>query len=237
MIRTGLVSITFRQLAAREIVRLASEAGLQGIEVASYGSYYRAATGTTDFEAVLQTAIELHAPVVRVWAGDRGSADSDAVHRERVIDDSRRICESAGRSGIQVAFEYHVGTLTDTALSTIDLLRAVDRTELRTYWQPRFELGFDECLDGLDAVLPWLANVHVFTWSGGLRLPLADGRDSWMRFLGLAHRSPGDHFAMLEFVRDDSPEAFVEDARTLREMLSDPRRFAGLQTTDHGLQT
>src|SRR6185312_13188931 len=100
MISPGLVSITFRALTPAEVIALARQAGLRGIEwggdihvphgngararevkemtaeagltVAAYGSYYRAgqadSSGLT-FDAVLETALELGAPLIRVWAG------------------------------------------------------------------------------------------------------------------------------------------------------------------------
>ena len=110
--RSGLVSITFRKLSPAQIVDLVCRAGLEGIEwggdvhvphgevararevgritsdaglaVASYGSYYRAGHGEgAPFETILQTAAELKAPLIRVWAGIKGSADADADDKYR----------------------------------------------------------------------------------------------------------------------------------------------------------
>src|SRR5688572_22964962 len=103
MLTSGLVSVTFRKLGPREIVQLASTAGLRGIEwggdihvpagdlqtaravrqisadaglqVLAYGSYFRFQPGEA-FELVLETAVALGAPLIRIWAGNQPSAET-----------------------------------------------------------------------------------------------------------------------------------------------------------------
>lgn len=251
MLHSGLVSVTFRALAPEEIVRLVQEAGLKGIEwggdihvphgdlqrarevhkmtveaglrVASYGSYYRVGHGEpVPFERVLETALALQAPTVRVWAGKHGSAEADAAYREQVAEDSRRIAELAAQAGVMVAYEFHGKTLTDTAASARALLEQVAHKNLRTYWQPAVGMAVEEALAGLEAILPWLANVHVFHWGGSAaeRLPLAQGEEAWTRYLGRVAMAGGEHWALLEFVREDAPHAFLEDARVLKSLLA-----------------
>lgn len=245
MLRSGLVSVTFRRLAPAEIVALVVRAGLEGIEwggdvhvphgdldaarrvrrltedaglrVAAYGSYYRAGhEEPAPFESVLATAAALGAPTIRVWAGKQGSADADAAYREQVAEDARRIAGLAAREGIAVAFEFHGNTLTDTPDSAVALLRAAGHENLGTYWQQPGGLTADECLETLRAVGPWLSNLHVF-WTG--RRPLAGGSDAWRRYLQCVAALGGERYAMIEFVRDDLPEAFLEDAAALRQWL------------------
>jgi 3-dehydroshikimate dehydratase len=63
---------------------------------------------------------------------------------------------------------------------------------------------------------------HVFSWGpGGFqdRLPLSARRDMWKPVLGELARDGIDRNALLEFVIDDSPEQFREDAKTLLSYL------------------
>lgn len=248
--RTGLCSITFRQLDPTTILQLCVQQQLDGVEwggdvhvphgdldaarrigdqtraaglaVASYGSYYRA--GSTEgptADDVRRSAEALDAPLVRVWAGTRGSADTP--DRQPVVDDLRRLCDAA--SDRTVALEFHGGTLTDDADSTVDLLRAVDRPNLRTLWQPRNGTATEECIADLRKVRPWLANLHVFHWwpTNETRRPLQEGESRWQAFLQEVPPDP-ERWALLEFVKNDDPAQLADDAATLRRWVSSPAR-------------
>lgn len=254
MIRSGLVSITFRSLTAEQIITLACRAGLEGVEwggdvhvphgdlkrasevgqatreagldVASYGSYYRAGPSAAEgmnFRSVLETAEVLGAPVVRVWAGAIGSVETDDRRRANVVADLQRITALAEGSDIEIALEHHKNTLTDTADSALELLQAVDAGNLRLYWQPQLDANMASREESLSRFLPHLSNVHVYHWSNigevHQRLPLADGFEEWRRYVDIIHGTGRDHYAMMEFVRDDSPEQFHADAETLKELL------------------
>ncbi len=207
---------------AREVRHLSLEAGLS---VAAYGSYYRAAQSEAagmPFAHVLDTALELGAPTVRVWAGVVGSAAADAAHRERVAADLRRIATLAAAAHVSVSLEFHNGTLTDTAESARKLLEAVNHPNLFTYWQPPLDRDTADCMADLRSLLSRLSNVHVYHWRPAStdRLPLADAAARWRDFLAVAAEAPGDRYAMLEFVERDAPECFLRDAATLRALLA-----------------
>jgi len=247
VIRPGLVSVTFRQLDPAAVVDIAVRAGLAGIEwgadvhvpdekaayrvaeltsaaglrVACYGSYLRLGHGEGDPRAVVAAATALGAPLIRVWAGRVPSADADPAHWSAVVDAAREVASLAADAGIDVAFEYHRNTLTDTRASALRLLETVDRPNVGTLWQPEPTRSVDENLGDLSSVLPWLRNVHVFSWTPAReRLPLAAQEAAWARYLPVA---AGDRYALLEFVAGDDPERLVADAATLHGLLG----FAG----------
>jgi sugar phosphate isomerase/epimerase len=256
MIRSALVSITFRKLSPAEIVGLVKQAGLDGIEwggdvhvphgdvararevrrmtedaglqVSAYGSYYRVGhEEPCPFERIVETAVALGAPDIRVWAGKQGSEASDAAYRDRVIKTSRRIADLAADAGVTVAYEFHGNTLTDTNASARQLLEEVAHDNIKSYWQPPRGSTVDDNLAGLDAIRPWLLHIHAFTWreregkrGPAERLPLSEGQAAWARYLEKVASVGHDCFAELEFVRDDAPEQFLQDAATLLEWLS-----------------
>lgn len=213
--------------AAREVQALTRNAGLT---VAAYGSYYRVGHGESEgdpFQAVLDTAVALGAPVVRVWAGRKDSGDADSAYRRQVTQDLRRICELAAPAGVIVATEFHRGTLTDTAASARQLLQKVGHPALRTLWQPRVNAGIHQAMADLERLLPWLAHLHVFHWRGTQRLPLLEGNEAWPLYLALADSAVWRRPALIEFVQNDSPEQFLQDARALRRwcgQLAEPER-------------
>lgn len=206
---------------AAEVRQLTADAGMS---VAAYGSYYRAGVSENEglaFEKVLDTARELGAPLIRVWAGHKGSAEVDKACRAGVVADCKRIAGMAARAGVMVASEYHRGTLTDTDASTAAFLSEVPHDNFKSYWQPRSGIRVSEALKGLQEVLPRLAHLHVYHWwpDAAHRRPLAEGAENWQCYLNLAATIPGDRFAMLEFVPHDDPAILATEAATLKKWL------------------
>jgi 3-dehydroshikimate dehydratase len=246
MIQTGLVSVTFRKLAPAKIVALVSQAGLQGIEwggdihvphgnikrarevkkitlgeglqVASYGSYYKVGCEGEPlaFENVLETAVALQAPGIRVWAGNLGSDQADAAWWANVIDDARRIAGLAAGSGIALAFEFHEETLTDTSESAYRLLKEINLPNVGSYWQPPVSLSLEARIKGLREIAPWLRNLHVYNQSGAEPGPLAEGIAEWSKYMDIVRSLPGERFCLIEFTKGDSPGQFLEDAEALK---------------------
>lgn len=250
MIKTGLVSVTFRKLSPEEIIRLVAQAGLDGIEwggdihvphgdiarakdiaqktkdaglsAASYGSYYSLGCEeekNLPFETVLETALALGAPIIRVWAGKRASADADRAWWDMAITESRRIAEMASKQNVKIAFEYHPNTLTDTSESARKLLKGINHGNIYSYWQQPLELKREECVRSIADIAPWLTNIHTYYYEAGVKKPLADGADEWKEYMKAIRKIEGDRYCMLEFVIDGAPERFLEDAKALKEIV------------------
>lgn len=258
MFKTGLVSITFRQKTPEEIARLVKEAGLQaiewggdvhvphgnteaacaaaevtrahGLEVASYGSYYRLGAGdsvnTVDLPDIVETARALGAPQIRVWAGNVASADADEGCYQAVAADAHRAADLAAPHNIRIAYEYHGNTLTDSIESAVKLLSMTRHPNIDTNWQPINGADEPTNLRSVESVLPRLGNLHVFHWTkkpgGGMeRHPLAEGRERWLAYLRRVQAAGGDRTCLLEFVEGDTVEQFQQDATTLRELVAE----------------
>lgn len=253
MIRSGLASVSFRNLNCGTVARLARQAGLAGIEwigdahapagdihmaraaaaatadngleIAGYGSYFRAGERRADlpeFPRVLESAVALGAPVIRAWAGLRPSAEADAAYRALVVKD---LVEAGGRArsaGLRIALEYHAGTLTDNDASSLALARELEGANVEFYWQPHNHNVADN-LTALRQLSGRIANLHVFyqqTTAAGLDLrPLDEGAAEWPQYLS-ALEWRGNHFALLEFVRGNQPEQLLADAATLNVWLA-----------------
>jgi len=242
----GDVHVPHGDLArAREVAVQTRDAGLS---VAAYGSYYRAAHSAglpagsrLDFARVLETAVALGAPVIRVWAGVESSAEASVDTRRRVAADLMRIAELAAQAGLRVATEFHGGTLTDTNESARSLLfEEAVHPNLYSYWQAPTGMSDEDCLTGLGWLGPKLSHLHVFNWVLGASgqaeaLPLEEGEGPtrWRRFLasaaaifaksqaGAAAPVPSVPAGMLEFVPGGSPESFLREARTLTALLGE----------------
>lgn len=207
---------------AEEVGRMTQEAGLH---VAAYGSYFRvmdADGSSSDFTPILETALALGAPTIRVWAGTRSPSNADETYFQEIATRLRRMAVEAEHVGLRVALEFHRGTLTETTASALRLLEAVHHSNLDTLWQPPVDMTFAECVQSLEACRPYLSNLHVFHWSPGTtRQLLEQGVLPWRKYFSLAQRAPSrNRYALLEFTKDDAPENFFADAATLHEMLA-----------------
>jgi len=249
--KTALCSISFRKSSVDEVIEMTKAAGLDGIEwggdvhvppgelelarevrgkteaagltIPSYGSYYRCTEDSEPFSDVLDSARELGAPVIRIWAGDKGSAEATDEDRHDVAERIRRAVLAAAESNITVALEYHGGTLTDTRDSAHKLLQEVGLPDVKLYWQPRTGGAFENDLLEADAVVPVLSHVHVFHWGpGGFqdRKPLLDGTENWKAYIDILRQAEGERYYILEFIKDDSPEQVREDAKVLKSLLN-----------------
>ena len=208
---------------AEEVGRLTREAGL---DVVSYGSYYRVGVSENEgmsFQSVLDTAIALQAPSIRVWAG-RGSFEGFSEEEtQHIVEETKRIAAMAGQAGIDISFEYHRNTLTETAGSARRLLDAVSCSNVYIYWQPVYGMPAEENIEGMRVLMSEITNIHVFHWwpTNQDRHLLQVGAEDWRSyFKELMGQDGKSRFAMIEFVKDDSMENFAQDAAILRQWLA-----------------
>jgi 3-dehydroshikimate dehydratase len=245
----GLCSVTMRQLSVEEVARLAAEAGLRaiewggdvhvppgddaavrravtaagvaGLESASYGSYLLADGDGAKETAlrVLDTAVALGAPNVRVWTPL--GVDPGSPRTGEVVDALRTIAAVAAERDLRIGLEHHAHTLTATVASTLDLLAAVDAPNVFSYWQPPYWLPAREpAADAADVARlgSRLSHLHVYEWAGAEdRCALAEGAARWRAVIAALPDAP--RVAFLEFVAGDDPRALLDDARTLHTWL------------------
>ena len=261
MFKTGICSITFRQFGVEEIVSLVKKAGLDavewggdlhvkpgdiaaaetarkttldgGLEVSSYGSYYRVLDENEEqvFEPVLESALALGTDTIRIWPGSRPSETVEETWRKQFVEKLRDDLDRAAAVGVRLALEFHVGSLTDSNASAQRLLEEVNHPNLYLYWQPIYWLAdSDYRFQGLENLRDRILNLHVFNWNfypyngnwstHSERRPLAEAEAEWTRYLSVP-LSEGIHYALMEFVRDNDPERFLEDARVLRQWVGE----------------
>jgi len=207
---------------AKEVRQQTLDAGLT---VAAYGSYYRIGTSEAkglSFESVLDSATELGAPTIRVWAGEKGSATATPEERNMVMADALRIAEMAQARGVAVSLEYHANTLTDTRESVKKIMEEISHPNLDFLWQPSNGEAPDLCIARLRDVLHRVRHVHVFHWwpTGADWRPLAEGEDRWPQYLEIIRSAGKPMPCLIEFVRDHSAEQFLQDAAVLKRWLA-----------------
>ncbi len=223
---------------ARRVGKLTRQAGLA---VSSYGSYYRAAVSEAQgepFSAVLDSAEALGAPTIRVWAGNVNLENAERNFVESVVEDTLRIAEMARQRGLSITFEFHGGSFTNSNGNARRFASLVEHPSVFFSWQPPHGFTLQHCLDGLNGLLPRLSTLHVYHWTIGSYEknlfnesqrplkhpedfhphPLKDGVERWMAYLAMARTTGRDHYALLEFVKDDTISQAGEDAAVLVDL-------------------
>lgn len=251
MNKTGLVSVTFRNLSAEKIVEIVQKEQLDaiewggdvhvphgdiaqakkvasitrdaGLQTVAYGSYYRAGFSEENglpFEPVLASAVELGAPVIRVWAGKWGSDVISEADKALVLQDSLRIAEMAAADGIKVGLEFHGNTLNDSPSAARELFAKLNHPNIFSLWQPLPTLSREEQDESLSVVLPRLCHLHVYHLLPKAPvelLPLADGIRIWKQWISQITEAKGAVTGLLEFVKGNSLEQYSADAEALRQ--------------------
>ena len=207
---------------AVQAARLTAAAGLR---VSSYGSYYRC--GETDdaqaaFAPHLEAARRLGAPVIRLWAGSRGSSDADSVYFRQIVEETRALCRMAAKENITMAFEYHPHTLTDHADAAVRLAESVGMTNCGLYFQVDPTLSAQENRRALRRLLPFLKKVHVYHCDPAFRrlsLGESGGPELWRALLAELETASVCTDLLFEFLKDPTPEGLFREAELLRSLL------------------
>lgn len=206
---------------AAEVRRMTEDAGLA---VVCYGSYFRAGwdnEANPGKDAVIESALTLGAPLIRIWAGRIASAKCTPDERLLIEKEIAKFAAAAAGHGLNIALEYHSNTLTDTLSSTQQLLRAVDAPNLFSLWQPPLGLSVEDNLAAIDALGGKIANAHAFAWERGpdktIRLPFHNHETAWQAYLQAL--SSENRWILLEFVRDNDPQQLKSDAATLLQLI------------------
>ena len=251
MLHSGLVSISFRALSPRDIISACVQSQLEGIEwgadihappdnlenarevgqmtrdagleIAAYGSYW--CCDDTPFEPILEAALAMRAPLIRVWPGKVDARESTRDDWTQISERLRAATAMAREANVQVATEFHGGTLTSSGASALRLMQSGGSAQLATLWQPlrrgpNFEAQTEENVAALLAVAPYLTNVHVYEWADDAegkrqRLPLSQSA-SWPRYIEELRQIGGTRWLLLEFVPNDDPALLAREAAALR---------------------
>ena len=237
MLIPGIVSATFKELSIDDVLKITEDTDLKaiewsenhhiklgnleqarttyqktkdlGLEIASYGSYFRLGK-EMDFLPSLKNAVAMNAPFIRIWAGDKPSASVGSDEYKKIVEEAKLISRMAEDEAIVVSLEWHRNTLTDRNESALKFLEDVDSPFFRTFWQPSPEMDVVTRCKGLEMVSRYIENIHVYYWDESGRRPLKEGQEDWKSYMKLF--DDRKHYALLEFVKDNSVEQFKEDS-------------------------
>lgn len=186
--KIGFTSTSFRQIKSIEkIVKIASESGADciewggdihikdipsaqkakklcdeaGIEISSYGSYYRVGSKKTDeWKNICEIAHAMGADSIRVWLGHRDSEITDDGTYLQLVEDGKAICSVAQKYGLTVCPECHDNTFNNNTDAFLKIRTDISCDNFKTYFQSRYKrMEYD--LDRLERTIPHIESVHI----------------------------------------------------------------------------
>ena len=241
MYQFGLVSVSFRPLSPRQILehtkaaklswvewgsdihapcrdhaRLEEIVALQqefGISCCSYGTYFRLGiTPTEELVDYIHAAKKLGTRVLRLWCGDRSTAEYTDPERAALLTACRKAANIAEAEDVTLCLECHNHTFTEDAEGALWLMEQVGSSHFQMYWQPNQFRSLAENLRYAQLLAAYTHTLHVFNWQAQDKYPLQEAVETWVQYLS--------HFSrnctlLLEFMPDDKPESLPKEAATL----------------------
>lgn len=250
MIKTGLVSATFRRLIAEEVLETAVEAGLDAIEwssdvhvlpgdreqarkmkemcrkrrieVCGYASYYRLGEHDDPCQAFKPVLISAQELEAPIIRIWAGGQPSGKISSKRFAQmaEEAAVLVRAARE-IQAEISFEYHRNTLTDTRQSALQLLESVPGSRTHWQTAPGAGAEENIRAIRQLAPYITTVHVQNCIDGVYYPLSEGREVWKRYLKEIGKLPGIHYACLEFVKDGSTQQAVEDGKILAVITSE----------------
>lgn len=200
--------------SAREIAELQKQFG---IKCCSYGTYFR--VGVTPIEELnkyINAAKVLETKVLRLWCGDKNSEDYSEEQKEFLFGECKAVSKIAETENVTLCMECHNNTYTNRKESALELMRVVNSTNFKMYWQPNQFKIERENVQYAEMLSPYTENIHVFNWKGKEKYPLADARDTWKRYLSFFENNKN---LLLEFMPDGRLETLKAEAESLKGLV------------------
>ena len=98
-------------------------------------------------------------------------------------------------------------------------MNQIQHSNVFLYWQPPNHVTYEERLQSIEEVKPFISNVHLFHWySFNERMALSEGKNEWQVYLEKIQEDNKPRNVLMEFIREDSTEQFFEDAKVLHAL-------------------
>ena len=249
MLKLGLTSVTFRNLSADDILDYCRKCNLAAVEwgsdchvppgneeaaaavrkkaesagicTCSYGSYFRLGTND-DISKYIKSAKALGANIIRIWSTGKSSESVTETEYKALLEETKSVCRAAAKENIQIAFEYHNDTFTDTKYSALRLIKDASCENLGMYFQYDPQISDRENEETLKAFLPYLKMVHIFYVDSDYnRFSVADGKKIWKSFIKILHDGNADAYMLFEFLKESNLSGLKKESEIMQNLLDE----------------
>ncbi len=245
--RTGLVSISFRKHSPEEILEAMKKAEITyvewgsdlhappsdlekikdivnlqesyGIACSSYGTYFKLGeTPISELPSYIAAAKMLGTDILRLWCGTKCGAEMTEEEKTSLIDVCREAARIAEGEGVTLCMECHIKTFTERPEDALFLMKEVNSTAFKMYWQPNQFRTEEENLASARLISPFVKVIHVFNWEGKIKKPLSEAEETWKKYLECFD---GNQKLLLEFMPCGTPHELIEEANSLKKIIGE----------------
>ena len=240
----GLVSVSFRDRTPEEILQAMQKAGLaviewgsdvhapctdtarlaelaalqkkHGITCCSYGTYFKfGKTPLAELENYIAAAKALGTDVLRLWCGRKSGAEMNEKEKSALLAECRAAAQIAEQHNVTLCMECHQKTFTERTEDAVWLMKEVDSSHFRMYWQPFQWQTAEQNVQNAQKIAPFATHIHVFNWKGESKLPLASASEEWRDYLA-AFSTP--RTLLLEFMPNGTLDELAVEAAALKRI-------------------
>ncbi len=212
MAKIGLCAKIFQDLSVAEIIDLATQAKLTGIEwdekkhipagaekiagevaklsqaaklaVLAYASTYQVGVSKpTDFDHILTTAVTLSAPIIRVTVGKHAANEIDEATRTKIIADAKRIIKLTKTAGVTLSFIFQPQTVLDNTKNTLAFFNELESNNFTLTWQSDNTVSIISRMYDLRFLKQYFGDIYVDYYENDKCVPLAQGSFDWQAYL------------------------------------------------------
>ena len=143
---------------AQRVKKLCGEAG---IEISSYGSYYRIGDcNKNERSRICEIAAAMGCGSIRVWLGRADSEKTDEETYKKLVEDGRALCAEAEKYGLKICPECHDNTFNNNTDAFLKIYNDIGCDNFGTYFQSRYrKKAYD--LDRIERTMPYIESVHI----------------------------------------------------------------------------
>ena len=243
----GLVSISFREHSAQEILEAMKKTKLSviewgsdihapkddiknletlakmqekyGVKCCSYGTYFNLGVdNTAELEGYIRAAKILGTDILRLWCGNKGSAEYSENETQFLLEECKKAAKIAEKHNVKLCLECHNWTYTDTKESALTLIETVNSKHFLMYWQPNQFRTMEENINYATALSPYTEHLHVFNWKEKQKFSLGDGIDIWKEYLKCFEK---DKTLLLEFMPDGQIASLESESVALKKIVGE----------------
>lgn len=188
--------------------------------ITSYESYYTCCkyeNPQEEFKKYLETCRVLCAPVIRIWAGNMDYEKGGEEYFNKVVNESKMLCDMAKEYGVTVAYECHSSTLTYTSDCSLRLLKAVNKDNIGIYFQDELDRDLEYNLDAIEKLSEYIKMIHAFCFEKRERVPFdsATGKRKWTAYFNKLKENNVDKNVLLEFLLKEEYDELKKEKNSL----------------------